>query len=88
MIQKVQILCVQAHSKLFQYTELCGRKFLKRILIYLCCTKYNEINVCHFDEQNFTSNKNGINILYIGSYRSILIYNGQHVKKFKSAFKY
>ena len=53
-----------------------GRKFLKRILTYLCSTKYNEINVCHFAEQNHTSYKNGINstnILYTDSYKSIPI---------------
>ena len=35
LMQKVQILCVQAHTKVFQCIASYGGKFLKSILIYL-----------------------------------------------------
>ena len=30
-------------------------KYLKRFLTYVCCTKYNKVNIRHFDVQNHTS---------------------------------
>ena len=35
-----------------------GGNFLKCILTYLCCTKYNEIIMCHLDVQNHVSQGN------------------------------
>ena len=51
MVSKVQIFCIQAHTKIFQYITAYGGKHLKRVLTYLLCTKYHEINVCHLDIQ-------------------------------------
>ena len=39
-------------------------KILKRILTWLCCTKHNEINICHSDVQDHVS--------YIGSHKDFL----------------
>ena len=85
------MVCLQRHIKVFRYITAYGGKCLKSILTYLDCTKYNEIDMCHFDVQNHTSYKNStncINILNTGLYKSIPVYYGQQVKNFKSAFKY
>ena len=39
-------------------------KFLKRIIAYLYCMKYNGIDVCHSIVQKNASLKNGINSIY------------------------
>ena len=51
-----------------RYFTACWAKNLKRILAYLCCTKYNEINIFHRDVQK--------QVLFIGSHKRILIYYG------------
>ena len=51
--KKAKIFSVQAHQKVFLSY---GQKFLKCILIYLYCTKCNEINICNFDVQKHTIN--------------------------------
>ena len=45
MIQKVQTLCIQVHTKVFRCITVYVRKFSKRILMYLFRNKYNEINI-------------------------------------------
>ena len=58
---KVQILCVQAHTKLFQFIASYGEgkgKFLKRILTHLFSTKYNLIYMCHLDLETHISYNN------------------------------
>ena len=65
---------LQRFIKVFRYVTATGRKNLKRILTYLCCTKYSEINIRHLDVQNFASCRKGINsinILYTGSHKSL-----------------
>ena len=49
MLWKVQILCIQRHTKFSKTLEATGGKHLKRILKYLFCTKYNGINPYHSD---------------------------------------
>ena len=47
-------------------------KILKRILTWLCCTKHNEINICHSDVHRHVSYKNdikSINILCKNSHK-------------------
>ena len=51
------MVCLQRHTKVFRYITAYGGKCLKSILTYLDCTKYNEIDICHFDVQNNTSYK-------------------------------
>ena len=46
MAKKLQVFSIQAHAKVFRFY---GEKCLKRILKYLYCTKYNKINIYHFD---------------------------------------
>ena len=72
-MQKIQILCVQAHTQVFRYITSYGGNFLKRILCstYSCSTKYNEIYICHLDAHKPHFYKNGINsinTLYAGSH--------------------
>ena len=42
----IQVFWIQAHTKVFRSY---GGKYLKHILTYLFCIKYNEINMCHLD---------------------------------------
>ena len=44
---KVQILCVQVHTKVSRCIASYGENFLKRILTYLYFTKCNKINIGH-----------------------------------------
>ena len=57
MIFKVQKFCVQTHTKVFGYITSYEGKISNRILTYLHCAKFNEINLCHFDVQKHVSNK-------------------------------
>ena len=54
---KIQMLWIQAHTKVFPYITSHGGKFLKLILTYLYSIKYNEINVYYLNVQNHTSYK-------------------------------
>ena len=54
---KVQICYLQAHTKVFPYITSYRGKFLKRVLTYLCCTKCNEINICHLYIHKHVSHK-------------------------------
>ena len=42
---------LQTHTHKFSDALQPMRKKFKKILTYLCCTKYNENNVCHLDTQ-------------------------------------
>ena len=48
-----------------------GGKFLKHIITYLCCTKYNEINLCHSDVQKHVSYKKWFKLYKYFVYRHI-----------------
>ena len=67
-------------------------KFLKRILTYLHCTKYNEIKICQSDVQSIFPVKNGAhstNILHKGSHKIFLtfsLYKGRCLKVYCNAF--
>ena len=57
---------LQRHTNVFRCITVYAREFLKHILTYLYCTKYNEIDVCHSDTQMYVPHKedmNSINIL-------------------------
>ena len=54
---------------------LWRREFLKLLLTYLYCTKYNKINICYSSYKSILPMKNDINIiniLHIGSHKSFL----------------
>ena len=54
---KIQILCVESHTKVLRYIVSCGGKFLKLILTYLYFIKYNEINIYYLDVQKPVSHE-------------------------------
>ena len=56
---------LQRHSKVFQYITTCFRKFLKRIITYLCFSKFNEISISHSNIQKHVSYKIDLNSIYI-----------------------
>ena len=62
MVQMLKVFCIQDHTKVFRSY---GGKCLKRILKYLCCTKYNKINICNLNAHKHVSYKNGINNIFI-----------------------
>ena len=83
------MLYLQRHTKDFRYITAYGEKCLKRILIYLDTDEYNEINVCHSDEQKHVSYKNVIkstNIMCTGSHKSFLMHSILERKNFKAYF--
>ena len=47
-IHKCNVFSTEIH-KSFPIHYCLGGKFLKRVLTYLSCTKYNEINISHSD---------------------------------------
>ena len=53
--------------KLSDALQSVGEAFLKCILTYLYCIKYNEINICNSDAQKYIS--------YTGSHKRFLIHN-------------
>ena len=53
------MICLQRHTKVFRYITAYGGKCLNRILTYLDCTKYNEINIDPSHIQNHVSYKKG-----------------------------
>ena len=73
---------IKVHKSFLSLQTMVGG-FLKRILTYLCCIKYNEINVCHSDKYKHASHKksyfNTTCILYTGSYKSFPILWGENV---------
>ena len=69
MVNKRLMVCMQRHTKVFRYITAYGETCLKRILTYLDCIKYNEINRGHLYLQKHVSPKNdikSINILRTG----------------------
>ena len=83
------LIRLQKYTKVFDTLRTMGGKCLKSILIYLYCTKYNEIIVCDYaiQKHNFykTDTKN-TNILYTGSHKSFLIRYVLRRKYFKAYF--
>ena len=50
-------VCLQRHTKVFRYITAYEEKCLKRILTYLYCSKYNEIDIGHLHIQKHASYK-------------------------------
>ena len=48
---------LQRHTKVFRCIMAYGVKFLKHILMYLYCIKYNKVNICHSGTQKHVSYK-------------------------------
>ena len=55
MVCTRQLVRLQRITKITKTLRPNGGKCLKRTLTYLSCTKYNEINICHSDEQKHIS---------------------------------
>ena len=66
-IKTTNILYTESHKSF----PIPYGKFLKRVLSYLYCINYNEINICHSESMFPLKNDfNSINILYTGSNKS------------------
>ena len=80
----------EAHKNFPIHYGLCGKKILKRILTYLDCTKYNEINIGHSHIQKHVFyRKNDIksaNIKCTGSHKSFHIHYSLWGGIFKAYF--
>ena len=60
MVYLQLMICLQKHTKVFQYITPMGEKCLKRILAYLDCTKHSEININHLHIQKHVSYKKNL----------------------------
>ena len=55
------MVCLQRHAIFSDLLWPMGGKFLKHMLTYLCCSNYNEINMCHSDIEKYVSYKKQYN---------------------------
>ena len=70
------LVCVQKYTKESRYITVNWQNLLKCILMCLCCTKCNEINISYSDVQKYICYKNGVNnfdFSYTGSNKQIYI---------------